>query len=561
MRIYASLSRLYLGSFYNLPGKRAPGEKLGAKAVLKGIGVAALVVLVVADLGALFVATNFMLYEALAGVGMQGMLFLNAAVMATMLTMVVGFLTALSTYFMNDMELQLLSMPIPPRALFGAKFTAVYSSEAAFSVFFMATAMIIFGVKEHPHPVFYLWGTLSALLLPLPALAVAYFIQVPLMGAVRFLRNKQAILVVGGVLGIAVALGFNVYYQGMMTRVGDPEWLRTSFAGPDSIMARMGEAYPPAQLIWRAMSHPATGQAALSMLALAAICLAAPALVIFGLGGAYAKSLVGFNESHVRKLTAGRADAFVAREAKRGRVFLSLVAREVRLMNREPMYLLNGPFIIVLMPVIFGIMLAVQKDALLSDPDLAGVMAMINTGGGAVLAGLIGAFLGSGTSIACTALSRDAKALGYIKSMPIPAGSYMLAKLAHGLAFAAFGAVTGVGLLGWALGLSALDMAAGLAVAVGLSSLINLAGLWLDTANPRLKWDNPMAALKQNPNSVIVILGTMGLMGGAGYLAFTRHLDAGQCALWFGALPALAFVLLLIPYRRFAERKLDSIEA
>ena len=93
------------------------------------------------------------------------------------------------------------------------------------------------------------------------------------------------------------------------------------------------------------------------------------------------------------------------------------------------MYLLNGPFVVVLMPVIIGVMLAVQKDAFMSDPDMAGVLAMLGSGQGAAIAGLVGAFMGTSTSIACTALSRDAKALPFIKSLPISPRTYMLAKL------------------------------------------------------------------------------------------------------------------------------------
>ncbi|TFG83253.1 MAG: hypothetical protein E4H20_05940, partial [Spirochaetales bacterium] len=418
MSVFLSLAKLYLKSFYNLPGKKTPGDKADVKSILKTVGVAVLVVLVVGDIGFLFVATNMVMYDALAPVGLQGILLLNVAVMATVLTLVVGFLTALSTYFLNDMELQLLSMPIEPRALFGAKFTAVYVSEAAFSLFFMASAMIIFGIKEHPHPLMYLWGTMAGLLLPLPALAAAYFIQVPLLSVARFLKNKQTILLVGGVLGLFMALGFNFYYQSALAHVADPEWVARNMAGPDSLIARMGQAYPPALFTWRAMSYPATVDAVLSVLALAATCLVLPVLAFLVLPKAYANSLIGFNETHLKKLDTAASSAFIASRLRKRPAFWSLVKREVNMMNREPIYMLNGPMIIVLMPLIFGVMIAVQGDTLLSDPDMAGIMAMLKGGSGAAIAGLVGVFLGSGTSITCTALSRDAKALPYLKSLP-----------------------------------------------------------------------------------------------------------------------------------------------
>ncbi|MBU0926704.1 MAG: hypothetical protein KKA67_03050 [Spirochaetes bacterium] len=560
MSVFLSLSKLYVKSFYNLPGKKAPGSKATGKEIGKLVGVAALVVLVAGNLGYLFVVMNLNLYQGLAMVGMQGLLLLNAAVMATMLTLVVGFMTSLSTYYLNDMELQLLSMPIRPRALFGAKFVAVYVTEAALSMFFMVATMVVFGIKERPHPLFYAWGTLAGLLLPLPALAASYLIQIPLLTFARFLRNKKTIMIVGGVIGILFGLGLNIYFQRMMPPVADPAARAATFAGPGSAVSAMGRGYPPAMLAWRAMASPASASGLVAALMLLVACAAGPALVVLLLSGAYARSLVGFNEAHIRKLSKDGAEAFIARRLRRRRPFPTMVKREFDMMNREPMYLLNGPFIVVMLPLIMGIMYAVQKDALLADPDMAGVRALIDGGMGAALAGLVGAFMGSSTSIACTAVSRDAKALPFIKSLPIGPGAYLLAKLGHALIFGAVGSVVGVGLISLFLRLGAADALAGLAASLALSSLLNLAGLWLDTANPRLEWDNPIAAMKQNPNAVIMMLGAMGLLGGAGYLAFVWSMSAGEFALWFGLAPAAAFAALLAPFPRFGERRLAAME-
>ncbi len=564
MSVYPSLARLYIRSFYNISGatprSTGAGLKRNLKPVVKAAGFVMLMALVAGNLGYLFVMLNLGMYKGLATLGMQGLLILNAVVMATMLTFIVGFMTALSTFYLNDMELQLLAMPIQPRALFGAKFTAVYVSEAAFSVFFMAITMVVFGIKESPHPLFYIWGTITALLLPLPVLAASYALQIPLLSAARFLRNKKLIMIVGGVIGIACGLLFNVYFQGMMMRFQDPAALAESIASPASMVTRIGNAYPPALLAWKAMSDPASAAAFGSVLVLSVFCAAGPLLVVLFLSGSYARSLVGFNESYIRKLTRDGAQRFIARRIRSGSVFLAMVKREITLMNREPMYLLNGPFIIILMPVIVGVMLLVNGDAMFSDPDMAGVKALIGGGFGSVLAALVGTFMGSSTSIACTAVSRDAKALAFIKSLPVKAATYMLAKFAHAAIFGVFGSVVGVGLIAGVLGLDAAGCAAGLLVSLSLSTLLNLGGLWLDTANPRLDWDNPIAAMKQNPNAVISILGTMGVAAGAGYLAFVTGMRPGAFALWFGVLPAFVTGVLLALYPRYAEKRLAQME-
>jgi ABC-2 type transport system permease protein len=213
-----------------------------------------------------------------------------------------------------------------------------------------------------------------------------------------------------------------------------------------------------------------------------------------------------------------------------------------------------------MLPLIMGIMYVVQKDALFSDPDMAGIKALVDGGFGVALAALAGGFMGASTSIASTAVSRDAKALPFIKSLPIRPGTYLLAKLGHALIFGVIGSAIGAGFVAFLMKLSLVGAFTGFAVALSLSSLLNLAGLWLDTANPRLSWDNPIAAMKQNPNSLVAMLGSMGLMGGVGYLAFRFTLSPGAFVLWFGVLPAVAFFALLAPFPKFAEKKLGAME-
>jgi ABC-2 type transport system permease protein len=137
----------------------------------------------------------------------------------------------------------------------------------------------------------------------------------------------------------------------------------------------------------------------------------------------------------------------------------------------------------------------------------------------------------------------------------------MFAKLAHGLLFAAFGSFLGAGLLAILLGLSAADAMGAIAVALALSALINMAGLWLDTANPRLDWNSPVAAMKQNPNSVIQILGAMLLIGGAGYLSFTMDWSKPLFLLLVGLPAFLLFLGLAWLYRPYAEKRLGRLEA
>lgn len=561
---FPSLLRFYVLSTYGLRGRalkgrasgeQAPDARTRAKAAAKAAGVAALVILVLGDIGILFFGLNFETYRALKGVGLQGLLLLNASITTTFLVLTLGFATALSTYCLSGAETVLLSMPVKPRHLLGAKIATVYLSEFLLAFLMMATAFGVYAWGEGPDSSFYLYALLSTIALPLLPLAASYLLLVPLMSAARFLRNKNAVMVLAGIVGLVFALVFNFLVQSAASRLQDPAWLLANYAGPDALVARIGRAYLPAYLSWKATTSGWTAGlgAALGNLALGAAAILA---LVAALGPAYASSLARFGETRIRKLAS--ASGFIGKTMRRRGLGTGLFLREWRLMNREPVYLLNGPLIVLLMPVIMAIALVTQRDQL--APLLQGLEQLGDGPWAMLVAAAFGAFLASSTSITCTAVSRDAKVLSWIKSLPIPMRRYALAKFLHGLFFAGFGALVGGLGLGLVLGLGALEALGALFIALSVGSLVNIAGLWLDTLNPRIAWDSPTAALKQNPNAVIVILGAMGLIGGLGALAATLRLSTLGFTLLYGLVPALLAALALWLYPAYAERRLARLE-
>jgi ABC-2 type transport system permease protein len=554
---FPSLIRFYVLSLY-APARsalRLRGPAPSAKKIAKTIGIVLLAALLAADIGSIFVMMNLTMYAALKPAGLQALLLLNAATTASALVFILGFLTAISTYCMSAADINLLAMPIRGRSLLGAKMAMVYLSEFAFAAFLILVATVIYAIKEAPPASFYAGALLTALAVPLFPLALIYALVIPLMVALRPLRSKNATIIVGGIIGMAFALAFNLYIQSATSRMNDSAWILAHFAGPDAFLARTGLAYPPAFLAWKSMS--AGGLAGLGYgVANLLVGAAAATLVALALGGSYARSLLGFDELRVKRVAATKA--FMTRSFKRRPPLLALLLREIRLMNREPIYFINGPFVILLMPLFLAIIFATQKDKLGALLSQAGGF---RDGPAAMLAAAaFGSFLGSATSICCTAVSRDAKALPYLKALPLPYRGFALAKFLHGFAFALFGALVGGAGAGLLLGLPLLESAGSFLLALAFSSFTCIAGLWLDTANPRLSWDNPTAALKQNPNSSILIVGAMALLGALGALsAFLAWGKLAFFALYFSLFAGLT-IAALAAYPRYAERRIGEIE-
>jgi ABC-2 type transport system permease protein len=557
------------GEGHNADGKAGDGSssKAQAKAVAKAVGIALLALLVTADIGGIFFMTNWAMYRALKPEGLQGLLILNSAMSASLLVFILGFATALSTYCLSSAETLMLTLPARPSHVLGAKIATIYLSDCLLAFILMAAALGVYAVGEHPGALFYVYGLLAVLALPLLPIAFSYLVLVPLMSLIRFLRNRNAMLIAGGVVGIALALAFNLLIQSVSIHLNDPAWILANYAGPDTALTHAGKAYLPALLVWKSVSAVTEGGQAASTIgsglrgaafaiANLALGVAAVVLVSMALGRAYTASLSRFGETRLKRLGSSRD--FIARKMRKRRPGVALFLREFRLMNREPVYFLNGPFVVLLMPIIIAVLVLTEGKVL--GPSLA-QLGDIGSGPWLMLvAAGSGAFLGSATSITCTAISRDAKALAYLKTLPLSLRSFAMAKFFHGFAFAVFGALVGAVGLGLAMGLSLVSILEALFIALALASLMNIAGLWLDTANPRLSWDSPTAALKQNPNAAISILVTMGLFAGLGVLAPAIKLPALGFVGLYGILPAALAAIAIALYPRYAQKRIARID-
>jgi ABC-2 type transport system permease protein len=555
---FASLAALYIKSTLSisLPSKM---ELRKPKTPLKTLGIGLGILFIVADLGFIFVMMNLSLYNGLKPVGMQGMMLLNAATMASVLVFILSFLLALSMFSMSGMESNMLSMPFSARELLGAKMFLVYVLEAILGAFIVAIATVIYGIKEASPIMFYVNGAITALAIPLAPIAIAYLVLIPLMKAAKLLRNKNFILYVGGFIGIGLSLVFNVYIQTTMAQVSNPEVL-AKMAGPESIVSRMGQAWLPSWLAWKSLADASSLSGLGAAIANLGLGVAACALVVLFMANGYVASVRSFNESSFerKKLNlrnaAGKSSGIFVRNG----VMKSLVLREFRLMNREPIYLLNGPFVVILMPIILAIAFFARAESfrsLMKDitPLLAGP-------GGYLVPAAFGGFLGTSTSIACTAVSRDAKALSWMKALPVTPFQYFTAKLIHAEIFVLLGSIIGCIAGAAFLGSSAGDAILGFGLSMIFATALTMLSLWLDTAFPRLRWDNPVAAMKQNPNAVVAILGAMALMGGIGALSILVSLPRYAYAGIIVAVSGIVILVWCLRYPRDAKKRLAGME-
>jgi ABC-2 type transport system permease protein len=273
----------------------------------------------------------------------------------------------------------------------------------------------------------------------------------------------------------------------------------------------------------------------LPMLLMVAITL----VFIFGIvpvfAPGYIKTLNGFSDIKSKKISKAKAQDVINRNVKTNTVFSTLFTRDLRTMFREPSFFANGPLMLIILPVIMLLSGGISF-LMTSKENLASVMNQLQMlflqmepaqmlsfkHYATLILAAICIFMGNCTSVAATSFSREGKALYDLKAMPIECDTIVLVKFWHAFMYCLIAVVVislyfigAVALLNIPLTVS--DIFTMLIEACIISLLVSLVliftEMFIDTVNPKLQWENPTAAFKQNVNAVVSSFISMGVVG------------------------------------------------
>lgn len=184
----------------------------------------------------------------------------------------------------------------------------------------------------------------------------------------------------------------------------------------------------------------------------------------------------------------------------------TLFWKEWKLFMRTPVYAMNGLAGMVMVPFLMFMPFITRgeemKEILLytRQPEYL----MLTTLGGAAVA----LFTSSINIVACTSISREGRTFWISKIIPAPAKQQVTAKLLHSMAISCLGILVTVTALGMVFKLSLLRLLVIFVLCLLGNLLLNALNLLIDLLRPKLKWNDPQEAVKQNLNGLFSILFT-----------------------------------------------------
>ena len=376
-----------------------------------------------------------------------------------------------------------------------------------------------------------------------------------LLQVAPFLRNERRLTFFTGLITIIGAIGvsFSMQFSSRMAYAQDvsistPQWLGVLFP-----VFRYGQEM--------AFGTSAAAAGAYGMMFLtSAIWIVVTFLLASKLYFPILLSLGG--GEHGKALTS---EALRSSTGKQRGILLSLASREMKSIVRVPAFVLNAvmmPYVMIAVSVGGAVVALIRggdaadfgmlREFFLSITDTPSTALGIGT-----LAGLAIALIGSMGGLTSTTISRDARHLDFLKSIPVPAFSVFMGKF---LGSALFGFVPMV--LLWILCFALLPFVPLVHLTLVVVSLFTCYGMlmWdlsIDIYSPKLDWMDELGVIKQNKNVFISQIKTFAMMILVVPLVVAGHLQAAGAL--FAGLYAISGLVLTILLKNNADKWLLRI--
>jgi len=429
----------------------------------------------------------------------QATALLTLAILAgQFLILVFGLFYVLSAfYFSRDLEF-LVSLPARPFEVIAAKFGVILVNEYLTVVLVVVPAFVVYGVMAAKPLSYWPLAALVFLLLPVIPLALSGLLVMAMMRLVNVSRKKDFFLLAGSLVLVTGVLFLQLGLAGNRS----PEELLKFFTAADGLARLVGEKFPPciwaSRLLASGFSAPGPGYLALYV----GVSIAVLLLLLLAAEKLFYRGLIGLAEMAVRRKKLSAA-ALAGRFANRRRAWRAILLREWKLMNRTPIFLLNGIFSVILVPAMFFFM--VRSGAGSSSIAFLKILGSGNRTVEILFAAAFFVACGCLNGTASSTFSREGRNFWISKVIPVAPRRQVMGKFLHSYLVAVLGVLSGslVAKLAMGLGWKSVLPAALLALVAG--AFLTAVNMAVDLARPLLTWKSPQRAIKQNLNVLLAM--------------------------------------------------------
>lgn len=466
-----------------------------------------------------------------------------------------------SFYFSQDMNI-LVPMPLKPYEVLGSKFTVIMVNELITVLPILIPPMIIYGVGTGQGLVYWLKSLLLLVTAPVIPLVLGSVFIVLLMRVVNVRRYKDLLAIIGGIFGLLLALGFNLFFQ-QIPQNGGEEYLNNLIRSKAGLVNELGQKFPPS--LWATFGLSDNGARGWGyFLLFLAVAIGLFAVLLWLANRVFYRGLLAGQEV-VRKRKVLTREDMEKRYGKASGAVKAIFNREWKLLLRTPVYVINGLAGSLIGPII--IVFAFMTKGVSQDPEMKAITDAIQNPEYSlyvVLGGLgLAAFTAGMNLVASTSVSREGSCFWISRLIPVAPRQQVLAKLLQSYSVSVLSVVVTAAVMAAGLQFSFTSVAIILILGCLAAIPMVVLNLMLDVFRPRLVWNSPQEAMKQNMNGMLGMLISLLIIGIlAGVTVGLLLIGAPSLVVYvsIGAVSAIVGVLTLSALFALADKKYKEYE-
>ncbi|MGN0154020.1 MAG: hypothetical protein ACI4A3_06185 [Lachnospiraceae bacterium] len=461
-------------------------------------------------------------------------------------------------YFSNDIE-YLLPWPLRAYQIVASKFTAAFYNENMMQFVLVLSCIIGYGIGSKMGILNWLLSIIGIVTLPIIPLAYCGILSMLIMAFSRIIRSKDRIqkLSVALIFVMVIALVASI---GFLQNMDIDTYIETLASGDQTFFTVMNYIFPNVPLFVKTFSEgdflAFLGYIAVNVLVVGIMLLLSEAL--------YFKGVIGLTSSDSKKHKKN-LDKLLSTCKQRNPAY-SYFLKEVRILVRTPVFFTNCIAINFLWPIFVYAMLKIQHYEfslenlrhLYAQRDLRiQLLFLLGIVGISVIVAAI-------NSLSSNAISREGKHFSFMKYIPVPYFTQWNVKAFVGILFPAVGVL--IFFIPFCILVEVPLIHIILFTLLSLMSItfVSDMGVYIDSIQPKLIWDDEMSALRENYNTffsmAISIAFTVIVCVGGFFLFCNTNISIGLTALILIAILAAANLIVLTLTAKSGVRNIEEQE-
>ena len=461
-------------------------------------------------------------------------------------------------YFSNDIEF-LLPWPLHAYQIVASKFTAAFYNENFMQFILVLACIIGFGIGSKMEILNWLLSIIGIITLPIIPLAYCAILSMLVMRFTRIIKNKDIIqkLSVSLIFLLVIILVASI---GFLQNMDIDTYVETLASGNQSVLNTMNIIFPNVPLFVKMFSEGSL----LALLEYIAANVVAIAIMLFLAEKLYFKGVIGLTSSS-HKTNKTNIDKLLS-SCKQHNVGFSYFMKEVKMLIRTPVFFTNCIAINFLWPIFVYAMIKIQS----YEISLAKLREWYSDGDFRIqlffLLGIVGLsiIVAALNSLSSNAISREGKHFSFMKYIPVPYFTQWNAKAFIGILFPALGIFIYFIPICILIQIPFAHTLLYLFLSLLSICFVSYMGIYIDSIQPKLIWDDEMSALRENYNTffaMAIAIGFTIVVCGGGFLLFSNtQISISMMALILIMILAAANLIVLLLTARSGIRNLQEQE-